>query len=147
MQIQFIWVILMTNSSHKRQWGDIIIMSLLIIAISLPFHHTYPLLQYFQLHFLSDAILGSARWIPSLCSCNRHWCVRCYDFVDIINVALLSWIVMKYNSKYEIVRICFFSHLYIHINGFAIIWYFIFWKGHFHEVYLLITHSVSEGLD
>lgn len=36
----------MTNSSHKRQLGDIIIMALLIIAISLPFHHTYPLLQY-----------------------------------------------------------------------------------------------------
>lgn len=90
---------LVPQTSMGRYHHYVPIMSLLIIAISLPFHHTYPLLQYFQLHFLSDAILGSARWIPSLCSCNRHWCVRCYDFVDIINVALLSWIVMKYNSK------------------------------------------------
>lgn len=90
MQIQFIGVILMTNSSHKRQLGDIIIMALLIIAISLPFHHTYPLLQYFNYISYSGRRVGFPVCVVATGS---------YDFVDIINVALLSWIVMKYNSK------------------------------------------------
>ena len=52
---QFIGVILMTNSAHKLQERDIIIMFLLIIAISLPFHHIYSFITIFQLHFLSNA--------------------------------------------------------------------------------------------
>lgn len=144
MQIQFIWVILMTNSSHKRQWGDIIIMSLLIIAISLPFHHTYNIFNY-----ISYRTLYSGRRV-GFPVCVVATGIGAFDVMILSTLSMwpfyhgLWWSITANN---EIVRICFFSHLYIHINGFAIIWYFIFWKGHFHEVYLLITHSVSEGLD
>lgn len=143
MQIQFIGVILMTNSSHKRQLGDIIMMALLIIAISLPFHHTYPLLQYFNYISYSGRRVG----FPV---CVVATGIGAFDVMILSTLSMwpfyhgLWWSITANN---EIVRICFFSHLYIHINGIAIIWYFIFWKGHFHEFYLLITHSVSEGLD